>query len=380
MALSHRWILTITALLASVATPAEAQYGRGYWGGGYGGVGYGGVGYGGASTVGGDMSRGMGVYAAGMGQYNMDTAQARAMNTNTAMQFNQYVYQSRIEAARIYHGEQARDKARSAKNAEALRVRLRDNPNALDVSSGDALNMAMDELCNPMLFEKTLYAAGKKKVGGEAIRDIPFSYASAAISISVHQLTQGGAPSVLADNKVFETDRTALRAIAAELRKEGDATGQHKPETIQKAKDQILATKAKIEATFPQDSHDRVVADRYIKALYGFVKMLDTPAVNVLLAGVEKHPDASLGDLIHFMSAYNLRFGPATSPRQKDVYMQLYPMLVQLRSDLVPSPGSSVEAQPMPLAQDAPLAAFDRMSFDQINGKTPPPPAPQNPK
>ena len=51
-----------------------------------------------------------------------------------------------------------------------------------------------------------------------------------------------------------------------------------------------MATKAKIEATFPQNSQERRDAEKYIKALYGLASMLETPAVNVLLAGVEKRP------------------------------------------------------------------------------------------
>ena len=207
------------------------------------------------------------------------------------------------------------------------------------------------------------------------IRDIPFSSGAAAISVSVHQLTQGGAPPVLLDREEFAPDRAALQATAAELRKEGDETGTHKPETIQKAKDQILATKAKIEAILPKGSPDRVSSDKYVKALYAFVRMMETPAANVLLAGVEKHPEATVGDLLGFMSAYNLRFGAAQTPRQKDVYNKLYPILVQIRTQVVPTAGAdSPTDRPTPTA---PMAAFDHMTFDQIDGKTPPPAATQ---
>ncbi len=136
----------------------------------------------------------MGVLAAAAGQYNVQTAQANAINANTAMQFNQYMYQASQESSRTYHAKLAKDKTRSEKGAEAVRARLRDNPTPVDIARGDALNVAMNELSDPKIFQKALYAASKIKVGGETIRDIPFQYASAAISVSVHQLTQGGAP------------------------------------------------------------------------------------------------------------------------------------------------------------------------------------------
>jgi hypothetical protein len=368
---SYRSTFAFAALLLFLAAPARAQpiyggmYGAGYWGGGGGGAG---------STVQGSEMQGMGMLAAGAGQYNVQTAQANAINANTAMQFNQYMYQASVESSRTYHAKLARDKTRTEKGAEAVKARLRDNPNQVDIARGDALNVAMDELKNPKLFKQALYAAGKIKVGGEAIRDIPFQYASAAISVSVHQLTQGGAPPILKNGEAFADDRTALKAIAAELRKEGDETGTHKPETLQKAKDQILATKAKIESTLPKGSPDRVAADKYIKALYGFVRMLETPAVNVLLAGVEKHPEASLSDLMQFMTTFNLRFGAAETDRQKAVYQQLYPLLVKVRTEVVPAPGSTPSQDPSTLNHEAPLAAFDRVSFDQIDGKPAQPP------
>ena len=360
---SHRSKLAVIAWLGVLAGSAQAQY----WGryGGYGG-------YGGGQTVAGSAMQGMGVLAAGAGQYNVQTAQANAINANTAMQYNQYLYESKLEGERIYHERLARDKSREAKGSQAVAARLRDNPTEGDIARGDALNVVMNELTDPKLYEKALYYAGRMKVGGEQIRDIPFNYASAAISISVHQLTQGGAPPILRTDPRFAEDRTALRAIAAELRKEGDETGIHKPETIQKAKDQILATKAKVEATLKKGTPDRTAADKFIKALYGFMKMMETPAVDVLLAGVEKHPEASLGDLMKFMTTFNLRFGVAETPRQRAVYTQLYPMLAQVRTELrsgaAPAPGVPAEAAPTQASANAPLEAFDNLSYDQIDG------------
>src|SRR5438270_2235574 len=82
--------------------PAEAQWGYG-WGawGGYGG-------YGGGATVQGDTARGLGALAVGAGRYNQQTAVARSINADTAMRWNQYVYQSQLEANRNYQARMAR--------------------------------------------------------------------------------------------------------------------------------------------------------------------------------------------------------------------------------------------------------------------------------
>ena len=52
---------------------------------------------------------------------------------------------------------------------------------------------------------------------------------------------------------------------------------------------------------------------------------------------MEKRPDATLGELLGFMNAFNLRFGPATTPKQKEVYDSLYPKLVDLRNQIAPA-------------------------------------------
>ncbi len=55
----------------------------------------------------------------------METAQARAINANTTMQFNQYMYQASQRAKRNYHAKLAKDKSRSETGAEAVHARLR---------------------------------------------------------------------------------------------------------------------------------------------------------------------------------------------------------------------------------------------------------------
>ena len=359
MTCTYRRIAAVAVMLGLAGAPAQAQfYGGGYWGGG-------------AQTVAGNQLQGAGMYAMGMGRYNVETAQARSINANTAMRWNQYMYESTKESERNYHALMAKKEAKDKTNGETVRTRLRDNPNSYDITSGNALNVVLVELTNPGLFPKAVDYGGKMKLGGETIRDIPFQYASAAITVSVHQLTQGGPPAALKGDE-FGPDRDKLKALAAELRKEGEELGTPKPETIKKAKDQIMATKAKAEATLPKNSQELRDAEKYIKALYGLASMLETPAVNVLLAGVEKRPDATLGDLLGFMTSYNLRFGASDTPRQREIYLTLYPMLVKLRNDLGPAPGSAAQASP-----DAPGAVFGDLGYNHTETKVPAPPAPK---
>jgi hypothetical protein len=345
---------------------AEAQWGYGW--GGWGGYG------GGGQTVQGDMARGMGALAVGAGQYNQQTAVARSVNADTAMRWNQYVYQSQQEANRRYHQRMAQKQYGDTKARDKIADRLRNDPEPRDIYSGDALNVAYDEINDPRVYAKAL-ASAKVKVGGAVIRDIPFSYAAAAISTSIHQIMQrDGAPPSLKTPE-FASLRTEMRPLAEAIRNKTDEGESPDRADVEKALKLIEAAEAKVETTYPANSRNRNEAMKYLKAVHGLLRMMETPAINVLLAGVEKHPDVTLGELLTFMNTFNLRFGPATSVRQREVYDILYPKLVKLRSDIAPALASAPSPSSGPSDSDA-GELFSGMSTQDLKKRAVPPPPP----
>jgi hypothetical protein len=83
----------------------------------------------------------------------------------------------------------ARDRNTNIQDVAKVQKRLRDNPERADILSGDALNVALDEINDPRVYAKALQGA-KATIGGQTIRNIPFQSASAAITMSIHQLTK----------------------------------------------------------------------------------------------------------------------------------------------------------------------------------------------
>ena len=55
-----------------------------------------------------------------------------------------------------------------------------------------------------------------------------------------------------------------------------------------------------------------------------------------------------VGNLLGFMNAYNLRFGPATTPRQRQAYSQLFGILDQTRDQMLAE--AKLESTPLPHA------------------------------
>jgi hypothetical protein len=364
----------VAVLVAAGGSSASAQYA---YPPGYGGYGWGGW-YGGqAASTTGDIARGLGAFAAGAGAYNAQTAVANSINVDAAARWNTYVYNAYAEAERRRSNRvAAKNQSRNRALAE-IQDRLRNNPTASDIESGDALNSALVEASNPAVSLNSTPSAGVV-VPGTIIRDIPFQHAASALSASVGSLSREHAPPVL-KGEAFKAEREALLKTADELRRQDEEDGKLQTATLETARDQIDALRAKVDVTLPQGTPDRRAADNYLKALRGLMKMLETPAINVLLSGVERRPDTTLADLLRFMQAFNLRFGPAQTSQQRAAYREVYPKLVKLRDDVATIVAASRPKTPPAAATPPPVEFFAGMSREDLEKKTTPPPPPPPP-
>src|SRR3954465_12916407 len=102
------------------------------------------------------------------------------------MRWNRYVFESQVRANRAARERLARRQAGTIEAQEQTYRRLRDNPHPPHIPPADARTGAMDEINDPRVSSRALEGA-KVKIGGDAIRDIPFQYAPAAITTSFHQ-------------------------------------------------------------------------------------------------------------------------------------------------------------------------------------------------
>jgi hypothetical protein len=364
MKMQYRFAIALAcALWVARDTPASAQmFGYPF---GFGGFGWGGWG---AATPEGDMAQGLGAFAAGAGFYNQQTAIANAIDTDTVIRWNEYLHESQMAANRRRAQRRAQEKDRNATALAAIQKRLRDAPERRDVIQGDALNVALDEIDDPRIYTRVLRGA-KVKIGGDTIRNIPFRYAAAAITTSIDQLATGRLPAALMTPD-FEPDRAAIKTLDRQIMAQIEEGNDPDPDTIKKLLAAIYATEEKAGKLLARNSRPRNEADRYLKALHGLVSMLKTPAIDVILAGVENRPDATLGDLLRFMSAFNLRFGAAATPRQQQVYLELYPKLVQLRDEIAPVLATMPQLQ---ASGTEPEDFFAGMSLDDLQKKAPKP-------
>jgi len=320
----------VIVALSSLASPAHAQWGYGYYPFGYGGYGWGGWG----GTAQGDIARGLGYFNMGAGIYNRETAVARSINTDTAMRWNQYVYLSQREATRNYFARRDAAIARDRNAYDTMMKRIQDDPSPRDIENGDALNAALDQLSDPRIHSSALRMADTP-VAAKTIRDIPFRHGSEAMVFSLSQLKASSHwPAVLLEPR-FAAERADFEKAVDEVRKESQDNEQISPKTLSSIRAVIQRLRDKL-ATMPlTDPAENQEALNFVKTVTALVRMLERPDIDQVLAELAKIEKTSVGNLLAFMHTFNLRFAPAATPRERLAYAELYPILDQTRDRII---------------------------------------------
>jgi hypothetical protein len=361
--------------LATLSGQARAQWGYGYYPYGYGGYGWGGWG----QTAQGDIARGLGYFTMGAGIYNHETAIARSINTDTMIRWNQYVYLSQQEATHEYFARRNAAIAKDKNAYDALMKRIQETPTAHDIENGDALNAALDQLSDPRIHASAIRTADTP-IFAKLIRDIPFRNASEAVTFSLSQLKASAQwPAVLLEPR-FAGERAEFETLVDEIRKENTEDGQISPGTLSNFRAVIARLKDKLAAKPLEDTAENQEALKFVKTVTALARLLEKPEIDEVLNELKKIEKTSIGNLLAFMHTFNLRFAPATTPRQRIVYNELYPILDQTRDRIISE--AKLDNNVTDTAGKAKLHDFfSAMDIDHIEGKkkVPAPPPPSQP-
>jgi hypothetical protein len=293
----------------------------------------------------------------GRGAYNEQTAAARSINTDTVMRWNQYAYQSHLTAANSYRARLLAERNAINRARAETQENLRDNPSNDDITDGNALNLLLDILTNP----SNGNSAARRittPLRHELIQEIPFAFASEGFTICLDQMTMNDQWPLALRVDDFKPEREGLRKTVTAALQE-DEKGDLKPATIEAVQAAIDRFRLKFEKLVPPTSPDFIPANDTIKAMAGLTKMLYSPKVEEILAELEDYQGTTLGDLLSFMQAFNLRFAPANSFRQRRLYMKLYPMLAEQANGPTGDPSTT---------QTAPASTTENRGESAVNG------------
>jgi len=365
-----RWIrlpLGFALILLMSGGAARAQYGWGGWGG-WGGAG---------STPQGSIAMGLGQLYSGAGLYNERTAVANSINEDTWQRWNQYLYLSNEEATRKYLAKKNYDIQKNKDTFSAIMKRLQDSPTAKDVTDGDALNAALDQLSDPRIQGSSLRIANAP-IPANVISEIPFRNASEAVTIILSQVKGATRWPAALDLPRFADEKKQFEEVVEKARQE-DEEGDISPETLAKAHSLITNLRAELESMPLADSRDNQAALRFVKTLAGLVRLLEKPDTREAFDQLRKVKSTTVGELIGFMHAFNLRFGAATTPRQRLIYEQIYPSLDQARDRVLSETKLDTNVKPVEPGHVGDF--FGKMDLDTLEGKgkkdAPKPPNPE---
>jgi hypothetical protein len=296
--------------------------------------GWGWEGWGGwTSTPEGSLAQGMGHYYQGAGIFNERTAIANSINSDTLMRWNDYLYQANAEASRRYVARRRENSANIRTQNEAIITRIRDNPTVREIEMGDALNAAVNQLTDPRVSSAALRLA-TAPIEANVLQEIAFRNAASAVVIVLSQIrTVTQWPSALATPRFAEEKKT-FEAIVDKAIKE-DEEGEVSSDTLKSAYNLVNGLRAKLAAEPLEGVKAREDAARFLKTLAGLVRLLERADTTDAFNQLRTIQTTTLGNLIAFMEIYNLRFGAATTPRQRAVYRDLFAKIDVVRDQVV---------------------------------------------
>ena len=331
-----KFVSSLALVLTLWPSGASAQYG---YPRGYGGYGWGGWG---SNTVQGSMARGMGMFNLGRGLFNVDTAEARSINADTRMRWNSAVWQGQMVNNQIHQSRVKARQERAIREQSVIQDRLRNHPETRDITDGDALNVLLDILLNPAIADRSIQYI-KTPLRHEVIADIPFEVSSECMTICLGSMTEEGQWPLALREEALRPQRKALRQAVQVALKE-DEQGTLEPETIDAVGTAVNNLRIEFEKQVPENRPDYIPARNALKAMAGLTKMLYSSKIEKVLAELEDYQGTTLGELLGFMQAFNLRFGPANSYRQRQIYVKLYPLLAEQTSGTLGNSAQGVQA------------------------------------
>jgi len=275
----------------------------------------------------------MGHYYTGAGIFNEKTAIADSINADTLMRFNDYIFSANQEAARRYVARRRENSANNLAQNNAILTRIQDNPTVRDIETGDALNAAINQISDPRISSSALKIA-TAPIEASVIQDIPFRNAAAGVTIVLSQIRSVTKWPAALEEARFADQKRDFEFIVDRAIKE-DAEGEISSDTLKMGHDLANVLRGKLAAQPLEGTKAREEASRFVKTFAGLVRLLEKPDTTDAFNQLRQVKTTPLSNLIAFMEIYNLRFGAATTPRQRAIYRELFAILDPVRDRVV---------------------------------------------
>jgi hypothetical protein len=280
------------------------------------------------STAPGDYLRGVGIEASGLGSYNLNTAQANSINTDTSIRWDSYL-SSILQFQKEEYATRVREVATTRiNNYNKARQSVLENPTDFDVRNSRALNRIRDELVLP-IYTPSMYRYAEVPIPVSLIRKIPFQLGEKGVTFSMARLSPSDAKKwvvAFQDDRCMVERRKYEEAIEVAL---GQAIeGKILDGSIEKVEEAVVGLENRLnDGVIPKTDTRYTEGQGQLRELRGNAQQLKLKQVEAAIGEIDKYSGLNMFDLKTLMQRHNLRFGEAKTPDEKEVYPEIYTLL-----------------------------------------------------
>src|SRR5579872_4035425 len=265
--------------------------------------------------------RGMGAFLRGAGSYNLNTAKAESINTDTVIRWKQDLRKIAAE----HRAEKERQQAGKKQHAEEVKRRvalheyeLRVNPTANDVQNGQALNALLYDLMDPDISSGDWYAKTVELPMGTSVKNLIFRFIPASGSSSASRVLSRGVialsrldikgeswPTVMKPSEI-DKERRGYEAAYAKLR-DGLLANNFDVKTLLALDQSLDSLKAKVQTAVPKERGFRDEAVKFVEELKDATRMFDAVTVDYakeILVDTKDQEAKTVAELVSFMLKY----------------------------------------------------------------------------
>ena len=150
---------------------------------------------------------------------------------------------------------------------------------------------------------------------------------------------------------------------------EEDSRGNVSPATRKRVVDAISAFQNSFKKKTDEFEPGYEDAREFLTTLAGLSRLLNDTSLKAFLSKLDDGQERTVGDLVTFMNAFNLRFGPATSERQIVIYRRLIPAAFNKSAtrQLPMATRPSIPDRTGERLRSAARAVFKGMNWDELD-------------
>jgi hypothetical protein len=290
------------------------------------------------STPPGDYLRGVGVAAWGMGQYNLNTARADQIEVGNAITLDSYL--------RKVHAQELADNARTIririandiKNYNAVRERVLERPEGLDILKGDALNAKLRAMNEGANRDETFHSF-PIPLSTSVVRRIAFKIGKEGSVLSMARLLRERSvdwPPVFQD-KSYDGERAEYSAAMSAVLGE-HLEGKVSAKALSRVDRAVETLKRKFDAqdalARKNDIEDKELEVRgfqlarpLIDELFKTCQMLRSSTFQKALIELESYDGTTVDDLRKFMIGHHLSFAVSDEREERMACLEVFAAL-----------------------------------------------------